>query len=146
MTDVQRNSNDYYIVFIPVTNDGMHIQLWGRDDFDQQGGNPFLIKPRTGRVVGIPYGKCMIIRGNTIHGGGFKEIRHITYKRLQIHISRDSRRSPLPTVENNVYDWYYNQFHSFSDYFYQAPPSAERHVLPLEREDDDNDEEGNHMV
>ena len=135
MTPFMRESDDYYIAFIPVTEEGMHIQLWGRENFDEVNGDPARVKETYGRVVHIPYGKCMLVKGNAIHAGGFREIHDKTFKRIQIHISRDSRRSPLPVDDNNVYGWYHQGYNSFDNYFDQAPPSDRVNYLPLEYKD-----------
>ena len=55
-----------FLVFFPLTASGMLIEIW--DDVD-----PLLVAsgpPKTSRIVRIPYGMALIVRGDTIHAGG----------------------------------------------------------------------------
>ena len=56
-----------FIVFMPLTEEGMSIELWSyraekHENYTHELGN----------MVQIPYGKFLLVRGDTVHAGGFK--------------------------------------------------------------------------
>lgn len=73
--------NDWYIVFIPLTQSGMQLQI-------RQGG--------VESIYNIPYGKGAIMNAKTVHAGGFCNDATEGNLRMQLHISIDRDHSPLP--------------------------------------------------
>ena len=93
---------------------------------------------QVGKVLEIPYGKCVIFKGDTIHGGGFKFDADADYKRYQIHITRDFKRSHLTISPNNCYDFLHDGFYTeFSEFFTDANVQSRKDVVPVEVDDKD---------
>ena len=134
MTTFVKESNDYYIAFFPVTSMGMYLQLWSSYDYDVKDHNPEnMRRNQVGKVLEIPYGKCVIFKGDTIHGGGFKFDADSDYKRFQIHITRDFKRSPLTFIPNNCYDFLHRGiFTKFSDFYTHANVQSRQDAVAVE--------------
>lgn len=62
-----------FLAFVPLTLTGMFFQLW------PEKGEP-------GRVLLIPFGKSLIVPGDTIHGGGFLSCPLTPNLRLHFYI------------------------------------------------------------
>ena len=73
--------NNWYIVFIPLTQSGMQLQI--RHDGVES-------------IYNIPYGKGAIMNAKTVHAGGFCNDATEGNLRMQLHISIDRDHSPLP--------------------------------------------------
>lgn len=56
--------NRYWIGFLPITDYGQFLQLW---DYKEDGGGM-----QKGEIVFIPKGHFVMVRGDTLHGGGFR--------------------------------------------------------------------------
>ncbi|EEC47032.1 predicted protein [Phaeodactylum tricornutum CCAP 1055/1] len=57
-----------YLGFLPLTKAGMFLQLWT--------GNPDDGVIKMGNIVFVPWGKLLLVPGNTVHGGGFRTGNH----------------------------------------------------------------------
>jgi hypothetical protein len=75
-TDITCNSLEYrnvynrripWLIFVAATPSGMYLVVW-HDTENIKTGIPLENK---GRVYYIPYGKILILRGDTLHAGGF---------------------------------------------------------------------------
>ena len=54
-----------FAVFVPLTEDGMTLELWRhRKDHKKN-------RHQLGEVVNVPYGTFLMMRGDTVHAGGF---------------------------------------------------------------------------
>lgn len=62
---LEKHGDDLRIGFFPLTNDGMFLQIWSRDDNFQQ-------RNIEGEIIFIPCGKLLTLPATTIHGGGFR--------------------------------------------------------------------------
>ena len=80
-TELARGGNDWYIVFIPLTQSGMQLQI---------------LHDGVESVYNIPYGKGAIMNAKTVHAGGFCNDATEGNLRMQLHISIDRDHSPLP--------------------------------------------------
>ena len=80
-TELAHAENNWYIVFIPMLQSGMQLQI--RHD-------------RVETLYNIPYGKGAIMNAKTVHAGGFCNDPTKGNLRMQIHISKDRKVSPLP--------------------------------------------------
>ena len=80
-TELAHAENNWYIVFIPMIQSGMQLQI--RHD-------------RVETLYNIPYGKGAIMNAKTVHAGGFCNDPTKGNLRMQIHISKDRKVSPLP--------------------------------------------------
>ena len=72
LTELAHAGNNWYIVFIPMTQSGMQLQI----QHDQ-----------VEMVYNILYGKGAIMNANTVHAGGFCNDPTEGKLRMQIHIS-----------------------------------------------------------
>jgi len=54
-----------FIAFFPLIKEGMQVEVWKARQNHASSGDP-------GVLVDIPFGKMMLVRGDTVHAGGFK--------------------------------------------------------------------------
>ena len=78
--ELATGGSNWYIVFIPLTEAGMQLQI--RSDGVET-------------VYSIPYRKGAIMNAATVHAGGFCNDTKGGNLRMQIHISTDRNVSPL---------------------------------------------------
>jgi hypothetical protein len=60
MSDVvkaDKEGGGYYSAYLPLCKKGFYLQLWAAEG--------------EGRLVFVPYGKCLFLRGDVVHGVGF---------------------------------------------------------------------------
>lgn len=89
--------------FFPLTEEGMFLQVWPRNDEIQE---------IQGELVFIPLGRLLVLPASTIHGGGFRTTPY--YKkndqgqargnlRFHLYMARGNKGSRLPTHQTNKY-------------------------------------------
>lgn len=87
------------IGFFPLTNEGMFLQVWPRNDTADE---------IQGQVICIPYGKLLILPSRTFHGGGFRTTIETKGCRggggnLRFHLYLAHHDTTLPTHQTNKY-------------------------------------------
>lgn len=97
------------LAFSPLTEDGCFLQIWPRNDTKTK---------VEGQVVYIPYGKCLLLPSDTIHGGGFKSCAEGNL-RFHLYISVDE--SQLPSFQTNKYTEEYNKGLELANRYVHAP-------------------------
>jgi hypothetical protein len=99
------SSSNLQIGFFPLTQHGMFLQVWPRND-DQH------VTTIPGQVIYIPHGKLMVLPAHTIHGGGFRTTPALSSSssvsqqkggnlRFHLYLARNEAR--LPTFQTNKY-------------------------------------------
>jgi len=100
---LQKEKDNLFIAFFPLTNEGMFLQLW-KDKKCEETTN--------GKIIFIPYGKMLVVPSDTIHGGGFKSGEN---GNLRFHLYIASHGSSLPLTHTNRYTEEYNPTKELSD-------------------------------
>lgn len=62
---LKQHGHNLRIGFFPLTQDGMFLQVWKRND-------NFQCKDIQGEIIFIPFGTLLTLPSDTIHGGGFR--------------------------------------------------------------------------
>eukprot|EP00551_Chaetoceros_affinis_P007814 CAMPEP_0203671548 /NCGR_PEP_ID=MMETSP0090-20130426/7295_1 /ASSEMBLY_ACC=CAM_ASM_001088 /TAXON_ID=426623 /ORGANISM="Chaetoceros affinis, Strain CCMP159" /LENGTH=392 /DNA_ID=CAMNT_0050536633 /DNA_START=12 /DNA_END=1190 /DNA_ORIENTATION=+ len=62
---LERDGDNLRLGFFPLTQEGMFLQIWSRDDDLEQ-------RHIQGEVIFIPFGQILTLPATTIHGGGFR--------------------------------------------------------------------------
>ncbi len=89
------DSSNLNLGFFPLTNEGMFLQVWPRnDDVDQI----------FGELVFIPEGRLLVLPASTIHGGGFRTTPYNDHGNLRFHLyMARGKGSKLPPHQSNKY-------------------------------------------
>lgn len=92
-------TNKYWIGFLPITDYGQYLQLWeyGPENEDNQ----------KGEIVFIPKGQLVLVRGDTLHGGGFRAEtnsgNHGAHGRIHFYIYPDVDQCQID-IHGNEYN------------------------------------------
>lgn len=93
---LESHGNDLDIGFMPLTNEGMYLQVWPREDDVSQ--------KVIGEIIYIPYGKMLTVSSRTIHGGGFRTTKKMNEPgnlRAHLYIAKNDTR--LQMTQSNKY-------------------------------------------
>ncbi|KAL3935718.1 MAG: hypothetical protein SGBAC_008819 [Bacillariaceae sp.] len=90
------SKEDLKVGFLPLTQDGMFLQVWPRDDTAKQ---------VQGHLIFIPFGKLLELPAHTIHGGGFRttDTNKGLNGNLRFHLYIAKNKAHLPTHQTNKY-------------------------------------------
>jgi hypothetical protein len=86
---IEKSRGNVFLAFVPLTRAGMFLQIWPVDHEDEDEDAPC-----RGRVLFIPYGKAVLVPGDTIHGGGFLSCPLMENLRLHFYIYLHGQMPP----------------------------------------------------
>lgn len=93
--------NDLQLAFFPLTEEGMFLQVWPRND------DMSTMPTIPGQLIYIPHGKLLILPAHTIHGGGFRTTPNVNasnkYGNLRFHLYIARNQAKLPEHQTNKY-------------------------------------------
>ena len=101
-----------FIVFMPLAEEGMSVELWS---FRGEKHKDYMNE--LGKVVHIPYGTFLLVRGDTVHAGGFKtgemgnpRAHFYVYqgKDGTVHDPMPKNTYNLPSGESRLSDYYFH--------------------------------------
>jgi hypothetical protein len=88
-------SGKLFVAFCPLSEEGMYLQVWVEEEGNKN-------KKTEGRILFVPYGTLLLLRHDTIHGGGFKSSFLEMCPRLHFYVYHGDNLVP-PHKEGNEY-------------------------------------------
>ncbi len=76
---LEEDGDNLRIGFFPLTEEGMFLQVWSRNDDLEQ-------RNIQGEIICIPFGKMLTLPATTIHGGGFRTTALQDHGNLRFHL------------------------------------------------------------
>jgi len=84
-----------FIAFMPLTSDGMFLQLWKKEEM-------------VGRLVFIPFGSVLIVPIDTLHAGGMCSSSSTGNIRMHFYIYINSAKTIPSNKHTNAYQTHYH--------------------------------------